>query len=81
MIGFPAIGDKYDSPEVITARAAVSDWQQVLVFIAIASMFLGAIAAIGQSNLKRLLDGTENNFRRKGVRGADVDPGVGEEAS
>ena len=34
---------------------AVSDWQQVLVFISIASMFLGAIAAIGQSNLKRLL--------------------------
>ena len=34
---------------------AVDDWQQVLVFIAIASMFLGSIAAIGQSNLKRLL--------------------------
>jgi NADH-quinone oxidoreductase subunit N len=35
--------------------AAVGDWQQVLVFVAIASMFLGSIAAIGQSNLKRLL--------------------------
>ena len=35
--------------------SALSDWQQVLVFIAIASMFLGSIAAIGQSNLKRLL--------------------------
>lgn len=35
--------------------AALSDWQQVLVFIAIASMFLGSIAAIGQSNVKRLL--------------------------
>ena len=34
---------------------ATSDWQQVLVFIAIASMFLGSIAAIGQTNLKRLL--------------------------
>lgn len=34
---------------------AVGDWQQVLVFISIASMFLGAIAAIGQSNLKRLM--------------------------
>ncbi len=34
---------------------AVKDWQQVLVFISIASMFLGAIAAIGQSNLKRLM--------------------------
>ena len=35
--------------------AVVGEWQQVLVFISIASMFLGAIAAIGQSNLKRLL--------------------------
>lgn len=35
--------------------SALSDWQQVLVFIAIASMFLGSIAAIGQTNLKRLL--------------------------
>ena len=35
--------------------AAVEAWAQVLVFIAIASMFLGSIAAIGQSNLKRLL--------------------------
>ncbi|MEM7060293.1 MAG: NADH-quinone oxidoreductase subunit NuoN [Pseudomonadota bacterium] len=34
---------------------AVKDWQQILVFIAIASIFLGAVAAIGQSNLKRLL--------------------------
>ena len=34
---------------------AVKDWQQVLIFISIASMFLGSIAAIGQSNLKRLL--------------------------
>jgi len=34
---------------------AVADWQQVLIFISVASMFLGAIAAIGQSNLKRLM--------------------------
>ena len=34
---------------------AVAEWQQVLIFLAIASMFLGAIAAIGQSNLKRLM--------------------------
>ena len=34
---------------------AVADWQQILTFVAIASMFLGSIAAIGQSNLKRLL--------------------------
>src|SRR5437762_7699702 len=31
------------------------DWQQILVFISIASMLLGAFAAIGQTNIKRLL--------------------------
>jgi NADH-quinone oxidoreductase subunit N len=30
-------------------------WQQIVVFIAIASMALGAFAAIGQSNIKRLM--------------------------
>ncbi len=34
---------------------AVSDWQQILVFLSIASMFLGSIAAIGQKNIKRLM--------------------------
>ncbi len=32
-----------------------SQWQQIVVFISIASMLLGAFAAIGQSNIKRLL--------------------------
>ncbi|AVW91603.1 NADH-quinone oxidoreductase subunit NuoN [Celeribacter baekdonensis] len=31
------------------------DWQQVLAVIAVASMFLGAIAGIGQTNIKRLM--------------------------
>jgi NADH-quinone oxidoreductase subunit N len=30
-------------------------WQQILVFISVASMVLGAFAAIGQSNVKRLM--------------------------
>jgi len=30
-------------------------WQQIIVFVAIASMVLGAFAAIGQKNIKRLL--------------------------
>ncbi|MEM0942910.1 MAG: NADH-quinone oxidoreductase subunit N, partial [Pseudomonadota bacterium] len=34
---------------------ATGDWQQIIVFVAIASMFLGSIAAIGQTNLKRLM--------------------------
>ena len=33
----------------------VLDWQQIVVFIAIASMLLGSFAAIGQTNIKRLL--------------------------
>ena len=31
------------------------DWQQIVVFVAIASMILGAFAAIGQRNIKRLM--------------------------
>ncbi|MBA3448365.1 MAG: NADH-quinone oxidoreductase subunit NuoN [Pseudaminobacter sp.] len=31
------------------------DWQQIIVFIAIASMALGSFAAIGQTNIKRLM--------------------------
>jgi NADH-quinone oxidoreductase subunit N len=33
----------------------VHDWQQIIAFIAIASMALGAFAAIGQRNIKRLM--------------------------
>ena len=33
----------------------VSQWQQIVVFVAIASMVLGSFAAIGQSNIKRLM--------------------------
>ena len=34
---------------------AVSEWQQILAFLSVASMFLGAVAAIGQRNIKRLM--------------------------
>jgi NADH-quinone oxidoreductase subunit N len=46
----------------IFARATISafpgivpQWQQIVVFVAIASMLLGAFAAIGQRNIKRLM--------------------------
>jgi NADH-quinone oxidoreductase subunit N len=32
-----------------------ADWQQIIVFISIASMVLGSFAAIGQHNIKRLM--------------------------
>ena len=35
--------------------AAVIDWQQILAFLSVASIFVGAIAAIGQRNIKRLM--------------------------
>lgn len=34
---------------------AVGDWQQIIALMAILSMALGAIAAIGQTNIKRLM--------------------------
>ncbi|MDE1159007.1 MAG: NADH-quinone oxidoreductase subunit NuoN [Neorhizobium sp.] len=41
---------------VITAfLPLLIDWQQIIVFIAIASMLLGSFAAIGQHNIKRLM--------------------------
>ena len=33
----------------------LTEWQTIIIFISIASMILGAIAAIGQKNIKRLL--------------------------
>ena len=41
---------------LITAFPAVTlEWQQIVVFLAIASMALGSFAAIGQTNIKRLM--------------------------
>lgn len=34
---------------------ATTDWRQIITFLAIASMGLGAFAAIGQTNIKRLM--------------------------
>ena len=33
----------------------ISDWQQVVALMSVLSMFVGAIAAIGQTNIKRLM--------------------------
>ena len=33
----------------------VAQWQQIIIFISVASMILGAVAAIGQKNIKRLM--------------------------
>ena len=60
-------------------REMLNEWQYILVFMSIASMILGAVAAIGQTNIKRLMayssighigyaiagiaSGTENGFK------------------
>jgi NADH-quinone oxidoreductase subunit N len=41
---------------VLTAfSGVVSEWQQIVVFVAIASMALGSFGAIGQRNIKRMM--------------------------
>ena len=35
--------------------AVVTDWQQIIAFLSLASMYVGSIAAIGQRNIKRLM--------------------------
>src|SRR5579883_382106 len=42
-------------PTIVAFPGIVSQWQQIIVFVAIASMALGAFAAIGQRNIKRLM--------------------------
>jgi NADH-quinone oxidoreductase subunit N len=41
---------------LLTAFPGIAaQWQQIIVFLSIASMLLGAFAAIGQTNIKRLM--------------------------
>jgi NADH-quinone oxidoreductase subunit N len=40
---------------VVAFPGITTQWQQILVFVAIASMLLGSFAAIGQRNIKRLM--------------------------
>jgi NADH-quinone oxidoreductase subunit N len=40
---------------IVAFPGILTQWQQIVVFVAIASMALGAFAAIGQKNIKRLM--------------------------
>jgi NADH-quinone oxidoreductase subunit N len=40
---------------MVPFQAIAADWQQIVMFVSVASMLLGAFAAIGQTNIKRLL--------------------------
>ncbi|MCM2292179.1 NADH-quinone oxidoreductase subunit NuoN [Allorhizobium sp. BGMRC 0089] len=53
----PKVGAMAIFVRIVTAafHPVTFDWQQVVVFISIASMLLGSVAAIGQRNIKRLM--------------------------
>jgi len=40
---------------IVAFPGIIHEWQQIIVFVSIASMALGAFAAIGQRNIKRLM--------------------------
>src|SRR6201996_8148300 len=40
---------------VVPFPGAIHQWQQIVIFISVLSMALGAFAAIGQTNIKRLM--------------------------
>src|SRR6202022_1561247 len=42
-------------PTIVAFPGVLEQWQQIVVFVSIASMTLGAFAAIGQRNFKRLM--------------------------
>ncbi|HLY04371.1 MAG TPA: NADH-quinone oxidoreductase subunit NuoN [Rhizomicrobium sp.] len=40
---------------LIAMPGVLPDWRQIVAFVSVLSMFLGAVAAIGQTNIKRLM--------------------------
>ena len=60
----------------LDALAPATDaWRQIMIFAALASIFLGAVAAYGQTNIKRLLAYSSINnvgFMLIGIAGAGV---------
>ncbi len=54
----------------------ISQWQTIIIFLAIASMILGAVAAIGQTNIKRLM--AYSSIGHMGYALAGLAPGTNE---
>ncbi|HEY3776432.1 MAG TPA: NADH-quinone oxidoreductase subunit NuoN [Rhizomicrobium sp.] len=40
---------------LVAMPGAIHEWRQIVIFVSVLSMFLGSIAAIGQTNIKRLM--------------------------
>ena len=58
----------------------VGDWQQVVAFLSVISMFLGAIAAIGQTDIKRLMAYSSISHMGFALMGLAAGTAVGVEA-
>ncbi len=62
----------------ITAFPGIAhEWQQIIVFVSIASMALGAFAAIGQRNIKRLMAYSSIGHMGYALVGLDADSAQG----
>src|SRR6266571_4962109 len=53
--GAASLGLVFVRTTIVAFPGILTQWQQIVVFVAIASMALGAFAAIGQRNIKRLM--------------------------
>ncbi len=63
----------------VTFEPISNDWQQVVVFLALASMVLAAFAAIGQKNIKRLIAYSSIGHVGYALVGLSADTAVGVE--
>jgi NADH-quinone oxidoreductase subunit N len=65
----------------VTAFPGIShEWQQIVAFVSIASMALGAFAAIGQRNIKRLMAYSSIGHMGYALLGLDADSAQGVQA-
>jgi NADH-quinone oxidoreductase subunit N len=62
---------------VVAFPGIAHEWQQIVVFVSIASMALGAFAAIGQRNIKRLLAYSSIGHMGYALIGLDADSAQG----
>ena len=62
---------------IVAFPGIVHEWQQILTFVSIASMVLGAFAAIGQRNIKRLLAYSSIGHMGYALVGLDADTAQG----
>jgi len=62
---------------MVAFHGIAHEWQQIIVFVSIASMALGAFAAIGQRNIKRLMAYSSIGHMGYALVGLDADSAQG----